>query len=91
MTMGVFDLWGVLRDALRGGPRTRLSRDEVIPIARAAVENDPHRDELTMTHVVDRDGRLVWIVTQPVVGHRVWVEVDDGTGQVLNVGKGGLR
>jgi hypothetical protein len=89
--MGVWDLWTILRDAWRGAPQTRLSRDEVIPIARAAVQNDPHRDELTMTQVIERDGKLVWIVGQPVVGHRIWVEVDDGTGEVLHIGRGGLR
>jgi len=89
--MGVWDLWENLRGILRQGPKTHLSRDQAIQIARAAMENDPHRDELTMTHVIERAGALVWIVGQPVVGHRVWVEIDDGTGKVLHIGKGGPR
>jgi hypothetical protein len=89
--MGVWDLWGMLRGAWRASLRTRLSREDVIAIARAAMQNDPHRDELTMTQVIERNGRLVWIVGQPVTGHRIWVEVDDGTGEVLHIGRGGLR
>ena len=89
--MGIRDLWENLLGIWRQAPKTRLSRDEVIQIARTAMANDPERDSLTMTHVIERGGALVWIVGQPVVGRRVWVEIDDGTGNVLHIGSGGSR
>ena len=81
---------------LRGGrqeesPSTRLSADQAIQIARAAVEDASTRELLTMTRVDDRGGTLVWTVSQAVMGRATHVEVDDASGRVLQVYASGVR
>ena len=83
-------------DWLRGvrpqdSPSTRLSADQAVQIARSAVEDVSTRELLTMTRIDDRNGTLVWTVSQAVMGRATHVEVDDSTGQVLKVYATGVR
>lgn len=69
---------------------TRLSRDEALKLARAALV-DPGGVQLTMTTVIERDGALIWYVSEPVKGSALEVEIDDDSGRVLKVGRRGGR
>lgn len=81
----------MLRDLLRrwlGRPeavRTRLSYDEAVAIAREAARGHQMAEELQMTVVNERAGRPIWTVTAAVIGSNLVVEIDDETGQVLEV------
>ena len=87
--MGFWDwLRGVRPQEL---PSTRLTADQVIEIARAAIDDVSTRELLTMTRLDDRNGSLVWTVSQAVMGRATHGEVDDATGQVLKTYATGVR
>jgi len=44
-----------------------------------------------MTTIHQRDGQAVWIVSAPVIGMTLEVEIDDVTGRILRVARVGLR
>ena len=69
---------------------TRLSRDEVLSLARAALV-EPGAERLTMTMVIERDGALIWCVSEAAIGSVLEVEIDDGSGRVLRAGRRGGR
>jgi uncharacterized membrane protein YkoI len=84
--------WNWLRGVRQQeAPSTRLSAEQAIQIARAAVEEVSTRELLTMTRVDDRDGTLIWTVSQAVMGRATHVEVDDASGQVLRIYASGIR
>lgn len=65
--------------------QSRLSRTQAIAIARAASEHDPQQQDLSLATVEPRDGRLVWTVSAGVIGSVLQVEIDDATGEVIDV------
>jgi hypothetical protein len=65
--------------------RPRLTRARAVELARAAAADDPHAADLAMTVLDDRPEGLVWIVREPVLGHTLFVEVDDASERILRI------
>jgi len=65
--------------------RTRLTRDEVLAIARHAAAHDALAPQLVATQVEVRAGLPVWIVSTDGRGLALEVSIDDSTGHVFSV------
>lgn len=89
--MGLWD--AVTRFVVGEPPRpvTRLSREEVIDIARAAIRDRPRSQDLGLAEARREDGRLVWHVSTATVGSGYCVMIDDATGTVISEGGWGVR
>lgn len=72
-------------------PPSRLTREQAVAIARGAVPPGQDPERLVMPHCWQRDGRLIWTVSEAAIGSVLNVDVDDATGEVLAVRRVGLR
>lgn len=68
-----------------------LSRTQAIAIARAATKHDPQHQDLSLATVEPRGGTLIWTVSAGVIGSVLQVEIDDATGDVIDVRRVGGR
>lgn len=75
----------------RTARRFRLEQAEVLAIARRAAVGDSLCEQLSLVTVAERSGRQVWIVSSATVGQMLEVWVDDGTGEVLDIRRVGVR
>lgn len=71
--------------------QTRLVQNEALAIARRAAAHEPLAQELAIVRIEERDGHPVWIVSSATVGIKLWVVIDDASGEVLDVKRGGIR
>jgi hypothetical protein len=80
---------------LRGGAGTtvptKLTEAEAIAIAQAAAAAADHVVDLTMATTRLEGGRVIWNVSEPVVGSKLVVEIDDQTSAVIDVRRVGFR
>ncbi|HVZ89859.1 MAG TPA: hypothetical protein VHG72_23055 [Polyangia bacterium] len=70
---------------------SRLDRERVLAIARAAAAPDPEAAKLSMTVLQNRAGAKIWVVRPSAVGNVLVVEIDDATEAVLSVRRYGSR
>lgn len=70
---------------------TRLSDSQAIAIACATDIAADHKDQMTLTTVILRDGKPAWVVTSATLGSMIEVVIDDETGDVIKAGRIGVR
>lgn len=70
---------------------TRLSKDEVLAIARKAASEYPSGEDLNIVTLEQNAGVSIWIVSSATVGHTLVVWVDDASGDVLEIKQLGVR
>lgn len=87
-------LFDRLRDWLgrsTADPPSRLSKQDALCIARAraAIDHDVQLLDLVQRDV--RAGRIVWVVSEAVIGSALVVEIDDATSSVMTMRRTGGR
>jgi hypothetical protein len=72
-------------------PPSRLSKEDALRIAREGASATHDVRLLTLVRRDVRAGRVVWVVSEAVIGSALVVEVDDATGDVIAVRRTGGR
>ncbi len=70
---------------------SRLSKDEVLNIAREAASEYPNCEDLNIVTLEQQSGASIWIVSSATVGRTLQVSVDDTNGDVLEIKQIGVR
>lgn len=71
--------------------QTRLSESEAIKIACETETASDHKELMTLATLVERDGKIVWVVNSATIGNMIEVLIDDETGNVIKAGRVGKR
>jgi hypothetical protein len=72
-------------------PKTRLSEDEVIAIARKAASDYESCEYLGLVTLEENAGTLIWTVGSATIGSALVVWIDDASGEVLEIKQLGVR
>jgi hypothetical protein len=72
-------------------PRTRLTKQQALELARAEARGHAGADQLTMVILGDIEGRTTWFVRTPTVGSALVVSIDDESASVMAVKRHGIR
>jgi hypothetical protein len=72
-------------------PKTLLSKDEVLNIARKSATEYPHCKYLNIVTLEKSSGALTWRVSSATIGNRLHVWIDDASGEVLEIKRLGVR
>jgi len=72
-------------------PRTRLDEARVLEIARTAAAGQPHSELLTIVTLGEHAQKPTWFVSTATVGSSLVVTVDDGSGEVVEMKRYGIR
>jgi hypothetical protein len=72
-------------------PKTRLSEQEVVAIARKAASGLPNCEDLCLVMLEENAGALTWIVRSATIGSALLVWIDDASGEVLEIKRLGVR
>lgn len=73
------------------GIPSRLTESDAIKIACETEIAADHKELMTMTTLVMRDGKPTWVVNSATVGSMIKVVIDDETGNVIEAGRVGKR
>jgi uncharacterized membrane protein YkoI len=84
----ILDRW---RSKKKKPPKTRLSEQEVVAIARKAAAGLPNCEDLCLVMLEENAGALTWIVGSATIGGSLEVWVDDASGEVLEIKQLGVR
>ena len=88
----MFNFLRFLRKRFRdAAPKTVLSAEDAMKIARDAASDKSMFDQLFMTTILQRDDRIIWCVSTPTMGLQLQVLIDDATQKVLEVKYVGQR
>jgi uncharacterized membrane protein YkoI len=84
----IFDRW---LSKKKKRPKTRLSEDEVIAIARKAASGYLNCEDLCLVMLEENADALTWIVRSATIGSALLVWIDDASGEVLEIKRLGVR
>jgi|APLak6261673822_1056097.scaffolds.fasta_scaffold00580_4 uncharacterized membrane protein YkoI len=84
----IFDRW---LSKKKKRPKTRLSEQEVVAIARKAAAGQPSCEYLGLVMLEENEGVLTWIVGSATIGGSLEVWIDDASGEVLEIKQLGVR
>jgi uncharacterized membrane protein YkoI len=84
----IFDKW---LSKQKERPKTRLSEEEVVAIARKAASGQPSCEYLGLVTLEENAGVLIWTVGSATIGSALVVWIDDASGEVLEIKQLGVR
>ena len=70
---------------------SRLTESDAIKIACEADIAADHKELMTMTTLLIRDGKPTWVVNSATIGSMIEVVIDDETGKIIKAGRVGKR
>lgn len=71
--------------------QARLSEEEAINIACQTEIASDHKELMTLTSLIEREGKFVWVISSATIGSMIEVIIDDETGNVIKAGRVGKR